>query len=296
MKTVRWGLFGVLCFLFLYWLVMGSPSFENCISQGQTADTEEALQKIITNLLLYRGCVGPFLYANETTITALSTAVIAIFTAILGGFTVVLAGATRTAATAAKKASETAERALVAVERPILVVSILEKFYAVAVKPKFSINIENAGRQVANTNGITVSLVIQKDSNFPSATAIDAVDGSTCTTIPVVGQFVIKPAASISISCQRQGPITADQVDGITNGTLYAFFTVGIIYNDSVGNDRVTDWVALLRPSGQFVQIFSADHVNKTLLTPEEQEQNQRALIDTILGIERERGYPFPDK
>jgi hypothetical protein len=195
---------------------------------------------------------------------------------------------------AARKAAEVAERALVAVERPILIVSIPDKFAIAAERPKFIVNIENAGKQVANTNGVSVFLIIQSDSNFPIG--VNAMDGSTCTTVPVVGQIVVKPGGDKDIECRRQKAITTEEVAGVSNGTLYAFFKVSIIYVDPLGNDRVSDWIGLLRPSGKFVQVFSADAAKPLLLTSEQQQQNQRALVDTMLQIERKRGYPLPDE
>jgi hypothetical protein len=83
MSIFRWALFFALCVAAIIWFVVGSPSFEACINQSQAPDTQDGLEKIISSLLLYRRCVGPFLYANETTITSLSTLIIAIFTAYL---------------------------------------------------------------------------------------------------------------------------------------------------------------------------------------------------------------------
>jgi hypothetical protein len=204
--------------------------------------------------------------------------------------------AAQTSADAAKKAAGVAERALIAVERPILIVSIQDNFQIQIGRPKFCIGIENVGKQVANTNGVTASMTVQKDSNFP--TFDNPHDGSTCTTVPVMGQHVITPSTRIDVTCQRQRPLTEEEVRDIKRDS-HVFLRVTIIYGDTVGNDRITIWVALLRTHGdigRFVQIFSADHVNETLLTAEQQEQNQRALIDTILQIEKERGYPFPDE
>jgi hypothetical protein len=183
------------------------------------------------------------------------------------------------------------KRALVAVERPILILSIPGKTVLSIGRPQFSINVENTGGQVANSNGIAANLVIQSDSNFPSVIT----DYSTgCTVIPVVGEIIIKPLTSINILCQRQRPISSNEVEGIAGGRLYAFFVISFVYQDSAGVNRITEWVSLLRPSGRFVQIFSVDRINEDFLTPDQQEENQRALVDTEMKIERERGYPFP--
>jgi hypothetical protein len=191
------------------------------------------------------------------------------------------------------------ERALVAVERPILVISIPDRFRLLPERLQFYIDINNIGKQVANTNGIVASLIVQRDSNFPVRD--DPNDGSMCTAAaPAVGQLIIPPNSDKVIVCSRQKSLTPEQVSHVIGRQSYAFFRVTVIYNDSIGNDRLTTWVALFRTidqdTGKFVQIFSGDRINETLLSADQQEQNQRALIDTILTIERERKSAFPDQ
>jgi hypothetical protein len=231
---------------------------------------------------------------NDKVVVAVSTLFIMLFTALLFFSNIFLFISAEKSANAAKKAAQVAERALVAVERPILVVSLPNAFVPEIGRPGFKINIENVGKQIASTNGITANLIVQADSNWP-ITMLN--DGSFCTPVPAVGQLVVKPSGNINITCRRQRPLAAADVQGINDGKLYAFFVVTLIYVDPLGNSRVSKWIGLFRPNNQFVQVFSADLDSKpSVHPPEEEEQNQRALLDTTLMIERRRGYPFPDK
>jgi hypothetical protein len=207
-------------------------------------------------------------------------------------------GPLQNSADAAKESAEVAERALTVIERPIIIVSFPEKYSIAVGRPRFSVDIENAGKQVANIDGLSVFLLIQNDTNYPDYTTLQPhiMDGSGCTTIPVIGQIIIKPSDKITVQCQRQRPITAEEAEDVIATRSYAFFKVGMVYLDSAGRDRTFDWVGLLRPSGKIVQVGSTDTINEKILTPEQHENNQRALTDTLLGIERQRGYPFPDE
>ncbi len=131
MSKTKWSLLIFVGMILLIWLVVGSPSFESCVNDQQNTDAKDAFQKIVSNLLIYRRCIGPFLHTNEGGITALSTVVIAIFTAILGAFTVSLAKATKIAADAAKESADAA----VSVEGALLL-----------IRPKFHTYWEVAGK------------------------------------------------------------------------------------------------------------------------------------------------------
>src|SRR5664280_2084121 len=104
-RKACWALFWVLCVAFVIWLIGGSPSFQDCINQPQNKNAAQGLEEIVANLFIYRGCIGPFIHANESDITAVSTLFIAVFTAVLGIFTVRLARSTRIAANEAKVAA-----------------------------------------------------------------------------------------------------------------------------------------------------------------------------------------------
>jgi hypothetical protein len=274
---------------------------QNTIGEQRNPDKKTAknnndgiLIKIVSILDKHSGLVG----AIGTLFVAIFTGVLVLATIALFSSSEKVAEASRKAAEAAKQSADVAERALVAVERPIIIVSFPEKYSIAIGRPRFLIDIGNAGKQVAIADGISIFLLIQKDSNYPDYEALrpHIMDGSMCTTIPFIGEIVIRPSDKTTIKCQRQRPITADEAEDVVADRSYAFFKVGMIYLDSTGRNRTFDWAGLLRPSGKIIQVGSTDTINDKILTPEQQENDQRVLTDTLLSIERQRGFPFPDE
>jgi hypothetical protein len=236
MSAWRWLVLVSLTVLLVVWLATGSPSFQDCVSQHQKADTEEAFKKIISDLLVYRGCVGPILHTNESGITALSTFVIAVFTAILGGFTVKLAGSTRIAADAARDSVRVAEKSLEAIEAPRLDVvdtkcrifaqDIANRMYpGSAPPPEVDTFFFNTGRSTAIIQQIYQELFF-----------VPAMVDSPRFSVMCEGKFGITVTTpntkTLAFPCKFHRSLTAEEIEGVRSGSTFVYLLGEIIYDD----------------------------------------------------------------
>lgn len=117
------------------WFILASPSFQECVCQAASNQTNQAPDKGETFVLVpYAVCLGQFLETHGGTIAALATLLIAFFTFTLwrstdklwkeskaaGVTAAIIASAAKESADAAKKSADVAERTLIDLERPHL--------------------------------------------------------------------------------------------------------------------------------------------------------------------------------
>jgi hypothetical protein len=107
--------------------------------------------------------------------------------------------ATTTAANAAKESAKVAERSLVAVERPILIINIPEYVAITAeerkiftTKLKFTLHVENVGKQLATLHSGSAVFIVKKEARPPLLSYVYPQDGTDCP-LGWIGELVIKP-------------------------------------------------------------------------------------------------------
>jgi hypothetical protein len=218
----------------------------------------------------------------------------------VAGYTIITAfimGAAIVSALYARNAAETAQRTLEGVERPILLVSMPSDFAIPTSKKldshktKYSIFVENVGKQVAKLIFASSSnYIIQEDSAPPPIEPIIWKDQNTACPIFFIGEIILKPNKGVGFWCQRLVELTPDEIVRLNNKLLLGFFRVAFVYADPIGTLRNSFYIFLLRPpvsQGVFVQTFSADTVFRKG-TPEEQSEAERKFVGG--NIEMQRG------
>jgi hypothetical protein len=140
----------------------------------------------------------------------------------------------------------------------------------------------------------TGSFIVQKETLPPKE--VPGGDTSSSCVFFIVGEWLIKPDRSKTISCVRHTAITPQEATGLGQRTLYAFFIATFMYRDPIGVTRTLTQIFLLRPegkTGKFVQVGSREEAS-TNRTPDQDADIERVLVDTILQIEQKRSSSFP--
>jgi hypothetical protein len=233
-------------------------------------------------------------------LTALATLAIAAFTLTLkratdrlwdAGERQITVG--KQSADAAAKAAQVAERALVAVERPIIQITMPEvvdfKGEPDPSRARYGILIENLGRQIATIYVANAHFIIQESSVPPPLSAMRPQDETFCP-IFFIGELPIKPGGGRGLWCHRTAELTAEEITGLNDGSLFGFFNVAVVYDDPVGTQRSTIVSFSVRPpvgSGIFTQVLSGDTV-LTKATTQEQKEAHRQYVGGLLEIQRD--------
>lgn len=244
MSKPRWAILIMLGILLVLWFVAGSPSFESCVSPQQNSDAQDALQKIISNLLIYRRCIGPFLHTNEGGITALSTVIIAIFTGILGGFTISLAKATKIAADAAADAA----KAAVATDRARFYVVIKKHNISALIKwlnhypssETMPLNFEPKIEYTFKNYGKTPGIILEVSHGIASNVGVPDGPVYSVSGHMFSERMIAADAETETVTCDA--PIMFQTIgDGlpITQGRCHVWFWGRVDYRDVFGQPQV---------------------------------------------------------
>jgi hypothetical protein len=226
-----------------------------------------------------------WLIGKPERLTALST--FAIFLA-----TAVMVGVGLAQWTAIRGQLDIAKRALVAVERPIIFVSLPSKFEFVVGQPPVAIKVENIGKQLASVLYATATFILQKETLPPVPLTEWRDDGSSCVIdLPngsyLIGELVLRPTDSKDLQCIRQRPLSGIDINSLIQRNLFGFFRFILSYSDPIGSTRTAVWMFLLRPSGQFAQVYNVEETNRETADPN--AQNERVLTDEFLRLETEK-------